>query len=71
MKELTTDEMSSLKGGQPFNIAALVAVDNVAAAVPVAINSGAQIADQGALANSGNQAATIIQLANSGSFNDF
>ena len=65
MKELTTDEMSSLKGGQ-FNIAALVSVDNVAAAVPVAVNGGAQIATQTAAAAAGNQAASISQLANSG-----
>ena len=66
MKELTTDEMSSLKGGQPFNIAALVAVDNVAAAVPVNINSGVQDVGQLAVAAAGNQVASITQIANSG-----
>ena len=65
MKELTTDEMSSLKGGQ-FNIAALVAVDNVAAAVPVNVNGGVQALTQIAGAAAGNQAASISQLANSG-----
>jgi hypothetical protein len=68
MKELTTDEMSSLKGGQ-FNIAALVSVNSVAAAVPVAINGGAQAATQIAAAAAGNQAAGISQLANSGVIN--
>jgi hypothetical protein len=66
MKELTTEEMSSLRGGQPFNIAALISVNNAAAAVPIAVNgSGNQNANQNAAtALAGNQTDTTITQSN-------
>jgi hypothetical protein len=66
MKDLTTEEMSSLKGGQPFNVAALISAGNVALAIPIAVNvSGDQTANQdNATALAGNQTGTAIAQAN-------
>lgn len=65
MKELTTEEMSSLKGGfLDSNYAAVISEGNVAAAVPVAANAfGGQLALQSATAYAGNQSVFIAQIA--------
>jgi hypothetical protein len=63
MKELTTEEMSSLKGGLlDTNFSLVMPVGNVGLAVPVAVNVlGTQMAEQYAYAYAGNQAVSIQQ----------
>jgi hypothetical protein len=65
MKELTHEEMTSLKGGfVDTNIAAVISAANTAQSVPVAVNAlGIQGALQVAESNAGNQAVGIAQFA--------
>ncbi len=64
MRDLTIDEMSSLKGGQAINIAAVIAAGNVALAIPIAVNVlGNQDVGQSAIALGGNQIGTAIDQA--------
>ena len=65
MKELTNEEMNSLKGGFfDTNIAAVASLGNTAQSIPVAVNvAGGQLVAQGATSNAGNQLVGILQVA--------
>jgi uncharacterized membrane protein len=65
MKELTQEEMDSLKGGFfDTNIAAVASLANAAQSIPVAVNvGGAQAVAQGASSAAGNQLVGILQVA--------
>lgn len=65
MKELTNEEMNSLKGGFfDRNWAAVISAGNSATSVPVAVNGGGiQLAGQNAESYAGNQQVAILQIA--------
>ena len=65
MKELTQEEMDSLKGGFfDTNLAAIISAGNTALSVPVAVNvGGGQGVLQNAVSSSGNQAVLLGQVA--------
>ena len=65
MKELTQEEMDSLKGGFfDLNALAVISANNTAASVPVAANvGGIQLAGQNAESYAGNQTVGILQIA--------
>lgn len=65
MKELTQEEMNSIKGGFfDSNFAAVISAGNTALSMPIAVNvGGGQGVLQNAVSSAGNQAVLIGQVA--------